>query len=101
TQRRTRAPLAGPAVSVTWSTKWRSRWPQRKHAPALALAYPGEEGGKLRAERLAHGHAIATRCFGSLRSAWGRQQPKHAPGNSVRILFVVLSKPSVSTPRTR
>jgi hypothetical protein len=27
-QRRTRCPLAAPAVAVTWSTQWRNRWPR-------------------------------------------------------------------------
>jgi hypothetical protein len=35
---------------------------------------------------------------GSLLIAWRRQLPKRAPGKSVRILFVVLSKPSVRIP---
>jgi hypothetical protein len=39
--------------------------------------------------------------FGSLVSAWRRQLPRRALGNSVRILLVVLSKPSVRIPRTR
>ena len=34
-------------------------------------------------------------------SAWRRQVPRRAPGNNVRILLVVLSKPSVRMPRTR
>src|SRR6266436_8349677 len=44
---------------------------------------------------------MATSFFGSLMSAWRRQLPRRAPGNSVRILLVVLSKPSVRMPRTR
>ena len=47
------------------------------------------------------GEAMAMSFFGSLLTAWRRQLPKRAPGNRVRILLVVLSKPSVSTPRTR
>jgi hypothetical protein len=38
--------------------------------------------------------------LGSLLSAWRRQKPRRAPGNSVRILLVVLSKPSVRAPCT-
>jgi hypothetical protein len=38
---------------------------------------------------------------GSLVIAWRRQVPRRAPGNRVRILLVVLSKPSVRIPRTR
>lgn len=34
-------------------------------------------------------------------SAWRRQFPRRAPGKSVRLLLVVLSKPSVRMPRTR
>src|SRR2546429_8005328 len=47
------------------------------------------------------GEAIAVSFFGSLVSAWRRQLPKRAPGKSVCRLLVVLSKPSVSMPRTR
>ena len=34
-------------------------------------------------------------------SAWRRQWPRRAPGHSVRLRLVVLSKPSVRMPRTR
>jgi hypothetical protein len=44
---------------------------------------------------------MAVSVAGSLLMAWRRQLPRRAPGNSVRILLVVLSKPSVSIPRTR
>src|SRR6266566_3180822 len=47
------------------------------------------------------GEAMATSLPGILLIAWRRQLPKRAPGNSVRILLVVLSKPSVRMPRTR
>jgi hypothetical protein len=47
------------------------------------------------------GDVIAVSFFGSVLSAWRRQFPRRAPGNSVRILLVVLSKPSVRMPRTR
>ena len=60
---------------------------------------PGIAGyGTGSASALRTGDAIAASFFGSLRSAWRRQLPTRTPGNSVRILLVVLSKPSVSIP---
>ena len=47
------------------------------------------------------GDAIAASCFGSLRSAWRQQVPRRVPGNNVRRLWLVLSKPSVRIPLTR
>ena len=44
---------------------------------------------------------MATTFFGSLMRAWRRRKPRRVPGNSVRRLFVVLSKPSVRMPRTQ
>ena len=46
------------------------------------------------------GDAMATSFFGSLLSAWRKQLPTRTPGKSVRILLVVLSKPSVRAPLT-
>jgi hypothetical protein len=47
------------------------------------------------------GDAMAISFFGSLVMAWRRQLPRRAPGYNVRILLIVLSKPSVSTLWTR
>ena len=44
---------------------------------------------------------MAVSFFGSLFSAWRRQLPSRAPGKSARMLLLVLSKPSMSTPLTR
>src|SRR5215831_11254828 len=39
TQRRTRSPLAGPTVAVTWSTTWRNRWPSANTRKPCGLTY--------------------------------------------------------------
>src|SRR6266446_4014530 len=100
-QRRTRLPLAAPAVVVTWLTKWRNRWPSANTRKLLRCRARYSRVWNWERKAWRTGDAIAVSFFGSLLSAWRRQLPRRAPGHSVRILLVVLSKPSVSTPRTR
>jgi hypothetical protein len=71
------------------------------HPHALPLPHPVQQGVARDTACLRTGDAMATKFFGSLRSAWRSQGPRRAPGKSVRSLWVVLSKPAVRTPRTR
>src|SRR2546425_9441757 len=100
-QRRTRSPLAAPALCVTRSAKWRSRCPSANTRKPLRWRARDNRVWNWERKALRTGEAMATSVPGSLLIAWRRQLPKRAPGNSVRILLVVLSKPSVRMPRTR
>ena len=70
---------------------------------SLAAVAPGPTRCASACERqaLRTGDAMAASCFGSLMSAWRRQLPRRAPGQSGGMLWVVLSKPAVRMPRTR
>src|SRR4029450_3403160 len=100
-QRRTRSPLADPAVAATWSAKWRNRWPSANTRKLLRWRARYKRVWNLERKALRTGDAMAMSLLGSLLIAWRRQLPRRAPGNNVRILLVVLSKPSVRMPRTR
>src|SRR5215470_394158 len=101
TQRHTRLPLAAPAVWVTCSTKWRKRWPNANTRMLLRCRARYSKVWNWERTALRTGEVMAASFFGSLLSAWRRQLPTRTPGKSVRILLVVLSKPSVRPPRTR
>ena len=87
--------------AATRSAKWRSRCPSANTRKPLRWRARYSRVWNWERKALRTGDAIATSLAGSLLIAWRRQLPRRAPGNSVRILLVVLSKPSVRMPRTR
>jgi hypothetical protein len=92
-QCRTRVLLAAPTVAVTWSTKWRNRWPSA-HAQALALACPVEQGVELcaqgRADRGGDGGKCSRELLECVAEAGTETRPReecaHASGGVVKAI---------------
>src|SRR5215510_14733224 len=100
-QRRTRSPFAAPAVVAMCSAKRRNRWPSANTRKPLRWRARCKRVWNCERNVLRTEDGIAVSFPGSLLSAWRKQLPRRTPGNSVRRLLVVLSKPSVRTPLTR
>ena len=83
-QRRTRAPLAVPAVVVMWATKWRSRWPNATIRKLLRCRHRCSRAWNLERSPRRTEAGMPTSLSGSLLSAWRKQNPRRAPGNRVR-----------------
>ena len=75
--------------------------PQGKYPQALALACPVEQRVELGAQGLAHGRRDRSQFLWELEERVAQAVSQAYPGNRVRMLLVVLSKPSVKMPRTR
>ena len=74
---------------------------QGKHPQGLALTRPVEQRVELCAQGLADRRRDRGQFCGELVDGVTQAIAEARPGKSVRMLFVVLSKPSVRIPRTR
>jgi hypothetical protein len=97
----TRCPWAAAALGVTWSATRRLRWPNADTRLPCRCRTRYHRAGNGEGGLCAGRDGMAGRFPGRLLRAWRRQEPKRAPGTSVRLLLVVLSHPSLRMPRTR
>jgi hypothetical protein len=73
---------------------------QGHHAQAFALSTPMQQGVERGAQPSAHRGGDTDQLVRQLVERVAQANPRRAPGNRVRILLTVLSKPSVRAPFT-